>query len=122
MALKSFIYSSLQPFVHFLPLRADFKDLPDKILWARNNDELSLEMMHNAKKFSCKWFHGKSIHSYLLSVFDEYVKRFRGIKATSISTADMTVVKINDLRQLEQSCGISRSDFKDYTCKLLTDF
>lgn len=117
---KEFFYSSLQPFVHFLPLRTDFQDLAEKIVWARKNDHLAQEMVKNARKFSCQWFNSNSIHSYLLSVFEEYVKRFRGIKATSINTSEMTRVKINSLRQLEQECGISRSDFKDETCKLLT--
>jgi len=117
---KEFFYSSLQPYVHFLPLRTDFQDLAEKIVWASKNDDLAQEMVQNARKFSCKWFNSNSIHSYLLNVFKEYVKRFRGIKATSISTSEMTRIKINSLRQLEQECGISRDDFEDKTCKLLT--
>lgn len=117
---KEFFYDSLQPFVHYLPLRSDFQDLAEKIEWAKNNDVLAHSMMLRARNFACKWFTNETIHSYVLNVFKEYVKHFKDIKATNIRTSDMVRVKINSVKDLEQTCGISRERFSDNSCKILT--
>ena len=32
-------YSQLQPYVHYVPIRADVTDVLDKIQWAKDNDD-----------------------------------------------------------------------------------
>lgn len=119
---KEFFYDSLVPFVHYIPLEPDFRDLSEKIRWMRDNDDLAHNIMQSARRFSCKWFNKNTIHAYMLRVFNEYVNRFQGIKATKIKTSDMIRVKVNNLEDLERECGISPEEFDDRSCKILTEF
>lgn len=117
---KEFFYDSLVPYVHYLPLSENFDDLVEKITWARKNDQFVRDMVRHARELACKWFNSNTIHSYLMSVFKEYVKRFNGIQATNIKTSDMIRIKINSLEELEKTCALSRYDFKDKSCRILT--
>lgn len=117
---KEFFYDSLIPYVHFIPLKSDFRDLAQKLSWIKENDELAYSIMQNARKFSCRWLNSRAIHSYTSRVFKEYLEKFEGIQATDVKTSEMIRVKIESLKDLEMTCGISPNDLNDGSCKILT--
>lgn len=45
-------YSKLQPFEHFVPIKRDLSDLPEKIIWAREHDEEAHQIARNARNFA----------------------------------------------------------------------
>lgn len=42
-------FSLLEPWVHYIPLRRDFTDVFDKILWARSHDDQAHQIAQNAR-------------------------------------------------------------------------
>lgn len=42
--------AALRPFEHYIPVREDFADVPERILWARGNDELSQRIAENGQR------------------------------------------------------------------------
>ena len=45
-------YSSLRPWEHYIPVRADLADLTDKIQWARQHDQEALAISLKARQFA----------------------------------------------------------------------
>jgi len=45
-------YSSLEPWVHYVPVASDLSDIMDRIEWARNNDDKARQIVKNAQKFA----------------------------------------------------------------------
>lgn len=56
MTFDSIYTIGLKEWVHYVPLKKDFSDIEDKIMYLKNNDEISLKISNNAtehiKKFS----------------------------------------------------------------------
>ena len=45
-------YSSLEPWVHYVPVASDLSDIMDRIEWARDNDDKARQIVRNAQKFA----------------------------------------------------------------------
>jgi hypothetical protein len=48
---KQWFYKHMIPYVHYVPVKKDFSDLAEKIVWAKNNDQLCKNISLNARKF-----------------------------------------------------------------------
>jgi len=44
-------YADLQPWVHYIPVKADLSDLVERIHWARDNDDKAKKISANAQQF-----------------------------------------------------------------------
>ncbi len=49
---EMWFFRELVPYVHYVPVENDMSDLVEKVLWARNNDEIAHEIAMNAMEFS----------------------------------------------------------------------
>ena len=48
---EQWYYSSLQPWIHYVPIRGDFQDLDEKLAWALANDDLARTIADNGRAF-----------------------------------------------------------------------
>lgn len=48
---EQWYYSSLQPWVHYVPVRGDLQDLEEKLVWALANDDLARTIANNGRAF-----------------------------------------------------------------------
>lgn len=55
----------LEPYVHYVPIKADLSDLIEKLKWCRNNDEKCRQIANNAREFSLKYLSKDGILDYL---------------------------------------------------------
>ncbi|XP_026888565.2 protein O-glucosyltransferase 2 isoform X2 [Electrophorus electricus] len=67
-------YAALQPWVHYIPLKADLSDLLEKIQWAKDHDEEALEIARAGQMFARTHLMGDSIFCYYFKLFQEYAK------------------------------------------------
>ena len=43
-----YFYSGLEPWVHYVPIKADYSDLLENIQWLKENDEKAKKIAENA--------------------------------------------------------------------------
>ncbi|XP_045458802.1 protein O-glucosyltransferase 2-like [Melitaea cinxia] len=70
-------YSKLQPFEHFVPIKSDLSDLPEKIIWAREHDEEAHQIARNARNFATNNLLPQHVICYHAVLFLEWSKRIR---------------------------------------------
>ena len=58
-------YALLQPYIHYIPLKPDLRDLEEKILWAKNHDEELQAMIARAQELAQSCLTPSSVHYYL---------------------------------------------------------
>nr|XP_061799283.1 protein O-glucosyltransferase 2-like [Nerophis lumbriciformis] len=68
-------YNELAPWEHYIPIRADLRDLLDKIQWARDHDEEAKKIALAGQQFARKELMGDNIFCYYYKLFQEYAKR-----------------------------------------------
>ncbi|XP_046961824.1 protein O-glucosyltransferase 2-like [Vanessa cardui] len=71
-------YGKLKPYEHFVPIRRDLSDLPDKINWAKENDEMAHQIARNAQIFANSHLLPQHIICYHAVLFLEWSKRIKG--------------------------------------------
>jgi len=49
-------FFGLKPYVHYIPLRADFADLEERLQWCRDNDSQCREIAESARRFALERF------------------------------------------------------------------
>lgn len=59
----------LEPYIHYVPIKADLSDLFDKIKWCKNNDNKCKTIANNAKLFYEKYLQKDGILDYLQKLF-----------------------------------------------------
>ena len=64
----------LKPFVHYVPFKADFSDLTEKLEYAKNHDEEMKQIAENAKKFIEEFITPDTVSCYLALLFIEYLE------------------------------------------------
>lgn len=67
-------YRALKPHIHYLPVRADFKDLPEQIDWARAHPLEAQKMGENSYLFAQKNLRHKHTFRYLAHLLRKYAK------------------------------------------------
>lgn len=50
--IEEWFYHDLQPWVHYVPIKADFSDLELKVRWLRENDEEAKKIVNRASVFA----------------------------------------------------------------------
>lgn len=100
-------YNTMEPFVHYVPIKRNLEDLVTKIEWAMNNDEKARKIAENAKLFSNEYLLPKNIYCYYGQLLSEFSK-----KITS------KIVVLEDMEEVEQpnqknSCDCASLYIKD---------
>ncbi|KAM8857203.1 protein O-glucosyltransferase 2 [Synchiropus picturatus] len=67
-------YGGLQPWVHYIPIRADLADLLEKVQWARDHDDEAKKIALAGQQFARNNLMGDSIFCYYIKLFQEYAK------------------------------------------------
>lgn len=65
-------YNELIPYTHYVPVEHNLSDLIDKVLWARENDELAQEIAENARAFALTHLMPEHILLYCYKVLVRY--------------------------------------------------
>jgi hypothetical protein len=65
-------YDAWQPFVHFIPVKVDFSDLLEKILWAINNDKKAEEIANRATRLALDVFCVENIEEFTHRLLCQY--------------------------------------------------
>ena len=64
----------LKPFVHYVPFKADFSDLTEKLEYAKNHDEEMKKIAENARKFIEEFITPDTVSCYLALLIVEYLE------------------------------------------------
>lgn len=65
-------YKALKPYKHYVPLAADFSDLPEKVLWAKEHDNEVKQIAMEGQKFVKRNLMPKHIYQYIHELLQEY--------------------------------------------------
>ncbi|KAK7940012.1 hypothetical protein WMY93_003338 [Mugilogobius chulae] len=65
-------YSQIQPWEHYIPIRADLSDLLEKIQWAKDHDEQARSIAQKGQQFARTHLMGDSIFCYYYKLFQKY--------------------------------------------------
>ncbi len=65
-------YRGLKPYVHYLPVRNDMSDLPEKIKWAESHESEVLGMIQNGQNFARNHLTYEDGYRYLYLVLNGY--------------------------------------------------
>ncbi|CAL1582737.1 unnamed protein product [Knipowitschia caucasica] len=65
-------YSQLQPWIHYVPIRADLSDLLEKIQWAKNHDDQARSIAQRGQQFARSHLMGDQIFCYYYKLFQKY--------------------------------------------------
>lgn len=105
-----FFYKSLHAYTHYVPMSRSLQDVKEAVEFSRKNDLLARLMVYEGRRFACRYFNRKAISEYVAFVFDEYAKRFEGIKASSIETESLIPVTFSGSLQPRDVCpGLPQS-------------
>ena len=64
----------LKPWVHYVPIRADLKDIYKQIKWCKNNDEKCKEIVKNAQDFYDNFLQKDGIFDYMQKILIDLKK------------------------------------------------
>ena len=67
-------YRALEPYKHYIPVQADFSDLPEKVKWAKENDKKAKQIASNATEFIKKNMQSHHIYAYIEKLLENYSK------------------------------------------------
>eukprot|EP00889_Picochlorum_renovo_P003922 jgi/Picre1/30952/NNA_006311.t1 len=105
-----FFYTSLHAYTHYVPLSRSLQDVKEAVEFSRDNDLAARLMVYEGRRFACRYFNRKVISEYVAFVFEEYAKRFEGIKASSIKTSLLIPVTFSGVEHPGEVCpGLPRS-------------
>lgn len=65
-------YSQLQPWEHYIPIRADLGDLLEKLQWAKDHDEEARSISQKGQQFARSHLMGDMIFCYYYKLFQKY--------------------------------------------------
>lgn len=67
-------YSQLQPWEHYIPVRADLADLLEKIQWAKEHDEEARSISQKGQQFARNHLMGDMVFCYYYKLFQKYAE------------------------------------------------
>lgn len=70
-------YSALKPYVHYVPLKKDYTDLREKMIWLQQNDSLAKEISKNAMKFARNQISNERMIHYIYLLLCMYKEKFQ---------------------------------------------
>ncbi len=65
-------YSSLKPYVHYVPIKKDLTDIFDKIEWLKSHDEEAHKISINAQNFIRNELMPEHIEAHMVLILNEY--------------------------------------------------
>ncbi len=65
-------YNALKPYEHYVPIKNDMSDLVEKIMWAKENDDLCKKISQNATEFIKNNMRVEHIYAHLFLILKEY--------------------------------------------------
>jgi hypothetical protein len=68
---------NLQPWQHYVPIKHDFQDLPDKVEWAINHPEECKTITMNAKEYMKQFLDLQTEKKVLANILEEYSKNVK---------------------------------------------
>ena len=68
-------YKALKPYIHYIPVQNDMRDLVEKINWAKEHDEEAAQIAANAHAFASQNLLFEDVYFYLHFALCEYAKR-----------------------------------------------
>jgi hypothetical protein len=67
-------YSQLQPYVHYIPYKADASDLVERLIWAMEHDEEAHQISRNANDFANKNLKHSDVMLYVYLLLIKYAQ------------------------------------------------
>ncbi|TRY91845.1 hypothetical protein DNTS_027194 [Danionella cerebrum] len=67
-------YSQLQPWVHYIPFKADLSDLLEKIQWAKEHEDEVKKIARAGQQFARTQLMGENIFCYYYKLFQKYAE------------------------------------------------
>lgn len=67
-------YCAIEPYKHFIPIKADLSDLPNQIIWAKKNDRKLKRIAKSSTKFVQKNLNQEMIYLYFYLVLKRYAE------------------------------------------------
>lgn len=71
---EQWYYSALEPYVHYIPLKADLSDLLEKVLWAENHQEEVKTIIKHANEFARANLMQEDVFNYVYHLLKAYAK------------------------------------------------
>lgn len=68
-------YKALKSHIHFIPIKEDFSDLFDQMLWAKEHEKECMQISKNAQKLAQEVLSREAVYEYLYRLLVEYAKR-----------------------------------------------
>jgi Glycosyl transferase family 90 len=66
----------LKPYVHYIPVNYNLKDLEDKIIWAHQHPKLAEQMVRTGDELSKQFFTNREMECYMYRLVLEYHELF----------------------------------------------
>lgn len=67
-------YNALKPYVHYIPVKNDMSDLPEKVAWAREHDDEAKAIAESATEFALNNLLLEDLYFYFHLTLSEYAK------------------------------------------------
>lgn len=67
-------YNALEPYKNYIPVNKDCSDLPEKVMWAINNDDIARKIAYNAADFAKNNLTYSDFLYYIYVLLNEYAK------------------------------------------------
>ena len=74
--IEEWFYNDLKPWEHYVPIKADFSDLEEKVQWLRKNDDEAKNIVRRASVFARYHFSKEQIRRYLVQSMQTYSKYY----------------------------------------------
>ena len=87
---SEYFYPLLRPWTHYVPVKANLQDVPEKLAWARRNPRQAEAIAQNGKRFATRHLHKHAVACYwwqLLRAFaalQTFQPRTEGFKGLSV--------------------------------------
>ena len=69
-------YGAIKPFEHYVPIKADFSDLNEKIEWLKNNDDKAQQIAKNGRDFVKNYMTHEAMNQYTIDLLKDYEKLY----------------------------------------------
>ncbi|MEM7174640.1 MAG: glycosyl transferase family 90 [Chlamydiota bacterium] len=71
-ALMQWYYSGLKPYIHYIPVKSDFSDLIDQVMWAERHDDEAKRIAQNSARFAQENLTAENTLVYLYLILQKY--------------------------------------------------
>ncbi len=67
-------YKAIKPWIHYIPVDADFQNLPDVYQWLKSHDEGALQIAEEGRTLGQTIFSKRELERYVVTLLNEYAK------------------------------------------------